>query len=142
MGFFEFYCFFFLKNFSNYCLFFTLIIIKCSRNEVYYQLYWFLIVHSTKTDTLHHFLRLKPMTLTNEYCSNIELFKWNKVVNLVTLDFETVSGSRPDKSNCRKLLKQSIFCGACFFKPSIKDIEKAKKIHRTTSELKFFGIYY
>ena len=38
---------------------------------------------------------------------------------------------RPDKSNSRKLLKQSIIT-------SIKDIEKPKKIHRTTSEFSKF----
>ena len=39
--------------------------------------------------------------------------------------------------------RPSALCSACFlFITSIKDIEKTKEIHRTTSELKFFGIYY
>ena len=54
-------------------------------------------VRRTKTDTFNHFLRLKPMILTIEYCSNIDHYL-KKVFNLVTLDSKTktVSGFRPD----------------------------------------------
>ena len=60
---------------------------------------------------------------------------------LVTLDFKTVSGFRPDKTNCRKLLYQSIICSACFFK-DIKDIENPEKMHRTTSELNHLTVVF
>ena len=87
-----------------------------------------------------HFF-IKPIILTKEYCSNIDIFKkyieWIKVVSLVTLDFKTVSGFRSDKSNCRKLLKQSIICSASFFITSIKDIER-----RYTELHQSWSIYY
>ena len=51
---------------SDYCFFFTLIMINSSRNKVHYHLYWFLGVHSTKIDTFIHFLRLKPMIVIKE----------------------------------------------------------------------------
>ena len=53
------------------------------------------------------------------------------------LEFKTVSGFKTEKSNCRKLLTQSIICILqCFFLiTSIKDIAKSKKIHRTTLEV-------
>ena len=60
LGFNGFFNFFFF----NKCLFFALKMIKSSRNKVYYQLYCFLEIHSTKTDAFIHFLRLKPMILT------------------------------------------------------------------------------
>ena len=41
------------------------------------------------------------MILTNEYCTDINKknIEWIIVVNIVTLDFKTVSGCRPDKYN-------------------------------------------
>ena len=61
----------------------------------------------------------KSIIFKNEYCSNIELFKKNEL-NKVESSKPCSSGLqdgfwfRPDKSNCRKLLKQSIICSACF----------------------------
>ena len=56
-----------------------------------------------------------------------------KVVNLITMDFKTVSGFRSVKPNCRKLLKQSIICRACFLSQvESKIMKKPTKIHRTT----------
>ena len=60
-------------------------------------------------------------------------------MNQSSQPLEFNSGFKPDKSNCRKLLKQSIiFILQCFFNKfltSFKDIRKSKKIHITTSEV-------
>ena len=72
------------------------------------------------------------------YYKNIKLIK---VVNIVTLDYKTDSSFKSYKSNFRKLLKQSIICSVIFFYTRIKDIEKPKKIRRSTLELlKFVAI--